>query len=159
MASKKPPKPPEDGPERGPDDAGDSPALFGESPLAAGRPPIRCWRANTGRMPSRTWSGQEAMVRTLTNAFKTGRIAHAFMLTGVRGVGKTTTARLLARALNYESDTDPPAFDRGSDRRGPALRRHHGGPAYRRAGARRRLAYRASTEMRDLLDGARYAPV
>ncbi|MBV8682383.1 MAG: DNA polymerase III subunit gamma/tau [Caulobacteraceae bacterium] len=49
--------------------------------------------------------GQEAMVRTLTNAFATGRIAHAFMLTGVRGVGKTTTARLLARALNYESGT------------------------------------------------------
>lgn len=49
--------------------------------------------------------GQEAMVRTLSNAFTTGRIAHAFMLTGVRGVGKTTTARLLARALNYESDT------------------------------------------------------
>ena len=49
--------------------------------------------------------GQEAMVRTLTNAFATGRIAHAFMMTGVRGVGKTTTARLLARALNYESDT------------------------------------------------------
>ena len=49
--------------------------------------------------------GQEAMVRTLTNAFHAGRIAHAFMLTGVRGVGKTTTARLLARALNYESDT------------------------------------------------------
>ncbi|HTN41577.1 MAG TPA: DNA polymerase III subunit gamma/tau [Asticcacaulis sp.] len=47
--------------------------------------------------------GQEAMVRTLTNAFSAGRIAHAFMLTGVRGVGKTTTARLLARALNYES--------------------------------------------------------
>jgi DNA polymerase-3 subunit gamma/tau len=49
--------------------------------------------------------GQEAMVRTLKNAFSSGRIAHAFMLTGVRGVGKTTTARLLARALNYESDT------------------------------------------------------
>ncbi len=49
--------------------------------------------------------GQEGMVRTLTNAFATGRIAHAFMLTGVRGVGKTTTARLLARALNYESET------------------------------------------------------
>jgi len=49
--------------------------------------------------------GQEAMVRTLHNAFSSGRIAHAFMLTGVRGVGKTTTARLLARALNYESET------------------------------------------------------
>ena len=44
--------------------------------------------------------GQEAMVRTLTNAIATERIAHAFILTGVRGVGKTTTARILARALN-----------------------------------------------------------
>lgn len=48
--------------------------------------------------------GQEPMVRTLTNAFATNRIAQAYMLTGVRGVGKTTTARILARALNYESD-------------------------------------------------------
>src|ERR1044071_5448619 len=44
--------------------------------------------------------GQDALVRTLTNAIKTGRIAHAFILTGVRGIGKTTTARILARALN-----------------------------------------------------------
>ncbi|MBO0737600.1 MAG: DNA polymerase III subunit gamma/tau [Alphaproteobacteria bacterium] len=44
--------------------------------------------------------GQEAMVRTLSNAIATGRIAHAFILTGVRGVGKTTTARILARAFN-----------------------------------------------------------
>ncbi len=44
--------------------------------------------------------GQEALVRTLSNAFATRRIAHAFMLTGVRGVGKTTTARIIARALN-----------------------------------------------------------
>ena len=46
--------------------------------------------------------GQEPMVRTLSNAFETGRIPQAWMLTGVRGVGKTTTARILARALNYE---------------------------------------------------------
>jgi DNA polymerase III subunit gamma/tau len=45
--------------------------------------------------------GQEAMVRTLTNAIATSRIAQAYMLTGVRGIGKTTTARLIARALNY----------------------------------------------------------
>jgi DNA polymerase-3 subunit gamma/tau len=45
--------------------------------------------------------GQEPMVRTLTNAFDSGRIAQAYMLTGVRGIGKTTTARILARALNY----------------------------------------------------------
>ncbi|MGH6976222.1 MAG: DNA polymerase III subunit gamma/tau, partial [Stellaceae bacterium] len=44
--------------------------------------------------------GQEAMVRTLANAIAAGRIAHAFILTGVRGVGKTTTARIIARALN-----------------------------------------------------------
>src|SRR3974390_1060994 len=44
--------------------------------------------------------GQEAMVRTLSNAFATDRVAHAFILTGVRGVGKTTTARILARGLN-----------------------------------------------------------
>ncbi|MHC1948426.1 DNA polymerase III subunit gamma/tau [Bradyrhizobium sp. UFLA06-06] len=45
--------------------------------------------------------GQEAMVRTVSNAFETGRIPQAWILTGVRGVGKTTTARILARALNY----------------------------------------------------------
>jgi DNA polymerase III subunit gamma/tau len=44
--------------------------------------------------------GQEALVRTLSNAIATGRIAHSFILTGVRGTGKTTTARILARALN-----------------------------------------------------------
>ena len=44
--------------------------------------------------------GQDALVRTLTNAIKSGRIAHAFVLTGVRGIGKTTTARIIARALN-----------------------------------------------------------
>nr|WP_156412063.1 DNA polymerase III subunit gamma/tau [Bosea sp. Root483D1] len=47
--------------------------------------------------------GQDAMVRTLTNAFAAGRIPQAWMLTGVRGVGKTTTARILARALNYQN--------------------------------------------------------
>ena len=56
--------------------------------------------------------GQEAMVQTLRNAFETGRIAHAFMLTGVRGVGKTTTARILARALNYQTaEADAPNVD------------------------------------------------
>src|SRR5438045_9628604 len=44
--------------------------------------------------------GQDAMVKTLGNAIERGRIAHAFLLTGVRGVGKTSTARLVAKALN-----------------------------------------------------------
>ncbi|PHP69098.1 DNA polymerase III subunit gamma/tau [Zhengella mangrovi] len=56
--------------------------------------------------------GQEPMVRTLTNAFQSGRIAQAWMLTGVRGVGKTTTARILARALNYKTGTvDRPSIE------------------------------------------------
>src|SRR5499427_4948152 len=46
--------------------------------------------------------GQDALVRTISNAFDSGRIPQAWILTGVRGVGKTTTARILARALNYE---------------------------------------------------------
>ncbi|MGB7433060.1 MAG: DNA polymerase III subunit gamma/tau [Ahrensia sp.] len=59
-----------------------------------------------------TLLGQEPMVRTLTNAFETGRIAQAWMLTGVRGVGKTTTARILARALNFKNGAiDKPSVD------------------------------------------------
>ncbi len=59
-----------------------------------------------------TLIGQDAMVQTLTNAFASGRLAHAFMLTGVRGVGKTTTARILARAFNYVDETGPhPTLD------------------------------------------------
>jgi len=56
--------------------------------------------------------GQDAMVTTLKNAFASDRIAQGFMLTGVRGVGKTTTARILSRALNYEREgVDKPTFD------------------------------------------------
>lgn len=57
--------------------------------------------------------GQDAMVQTLENAFESGRIAQAYMLTGVRGIGKTTTARLIARALNYQID--------GKDDTGPTV--------------------------------------
>jgi DNA polymerase-3 subunit gamma/tau len=63
--------------------------------------------------------GQEAMVTTLENAFAADRIAQGYMLTGVRGVGKTTTARILARALNYEREgVEKPTFDM------PAFGRH-----------------------------------
>ena len=44
--------------------------------------------------------GQDALVRTITNAIREDRIAHSFILTGVRGVGKTTAARIIARSLN-----------------------------------------------------------
>jgi DNA polymerase-3 subunit gamma/tau len=59
-----------------------------------------------------TLVGQDAMVQTLGNAFAQNRIHHAFILTGVRGVGKTTTARILARAFNYEDKSGPhPTLD------------------------------------------------
>ncbi|HWK87777.1 MAG TPA: DNA polymerase III subunit gamma/tau [Xanthobacteraceae bacterium] len=64
--------------------------------------------------------GQDAMVRTLSNAFESGRIAQAYILTGVRGVGKTTTARILARALNYE----PPEGGGAPTLNMPVLGRH-----------------------------------
>jgi len=83
----------------------EGPGLFGDA-LPAQEPPAQPTAAY--RVLARKYRptrfedliGQEAMVRTLRNAFATGRVAHAFMLTGVRGVGKTTTARIIARALN-----------------------------------------------------------
>ncbi|MDO9223560.1 MAG: DNA polymerase III subunit gamma/tau [Caulobacter sp.] len=100
--------------------------------------------------------GQEAMVRTLTNAFSSGRIAHAFMLTGVRGVGKTTTARLLARALNFESDTvHQPSVDLTVEGRHcrSIVEGRHMDVMELDAASRTKV-----DEMRELLDGVRYAP-
>ena len=50
--------------------------------------------------------GQDTLVKVLTNAIKKNRVAHAYLLTGIRGVGKTTTARLIARAINCETIKD-----------------------------------------------------
>jgi len=102
--------------------------------------------------------GQEAMVRTLTNAFDSGRLAHAFILTGVRGVGKTTTARIIARALNCI----------GPDGSGGPTITPCGKCEFCAAIAEDRLvdvleldaASRTGVaDMRELIDGVRYRPV
>ena len=51
--------------------------------------------------------GQEVMAQTITNAIKLGKTPNAYLLTGIRGVGKTTTARLIAKALNCEKNNNP----------------------------------------------------
>ncbi len=101
--------------------------------------------------------GQEAMVRTLTNAFATGRIAHAFMLTGVRGVGKTTTARLLARALNNETET----IDKPSLALTPTGRHDAAIMAGQHMDVMEMDAasHTGVNDIRDILESVRYAPV
>jgi DNA polymerase-3 subunit gamma/tau len=100
--------------------------------------------------------GQEAMVRTLRNAFASGRIAQAYMLTGVRGVGKTTTARLIARALNYE----------GGGASGPTLDMAEEGAHCRAILESRHLdvvemdaaSHTGIDDIRELIDSAHYKP-
>ncbi len=78
------------------------PGLFGEA-APVPTPAVTPYRVLARKYRPTTFDdliGQEAMVRILRNAFAQNRVAHAWMLTGVRGVGKTTTARIIARALN-----------------------------------------------------------
>jgi DNA polymerase-3 subunit gamma/tau len=78
-----------------------------EEPKAAAREPYLVLARKYRPQTFEDLIGQDILVRTLKNAFEMGRIAQAYMLTGVRGVGKTTTARILARALNYERPGAP----------------------------------------------------
>ena len=102
--------------------------------------------------------GQEAMVRTLTNAIESGRLPHAWMLTGVRGIGKTTTARIIARALNC---TGP------EGKGGPTIHPCGQCDACRAIAEDRHVdvqeldaASRTGVDdIRDIIDGVRYGPV
>ena len=101
--------------------------------------------------------GQDALVRTLTNAIEADRVAHAFMLAGVRGVGKTTTARIIARALN--------CVGRGGE--GGVTARPCGECGHCRAIAEDRhvdvlevdaASHTGVDKMREIIDSVRYAP-
>lgn len=101
--------------------------------------------------------GQDALVRTLTNAIQSGRIAHAFMLTGVRGVGKTTTARIIAKALNYTGPDGKAGPTTGPTDdcqicRAIAEDRH---PDILEMDAASRTGV---DDIREIIDGVRYAP-
>lgn len=101
--------------------------------------------------------GQDTLVRTLKNAIESGRVAHAFMLTGVRGVGKTTTARIIAKALNYTGPdgTSGPTTGPTDDCetcRAIAEDRH---PDVMEMDAASRTGV---DDIREILDGVRYAP-
>jgi DNA polymerase-3 subunit gamma/tau len=101
--------------------------------------------------------GQEAMVQTVRNAFASGRIPQAWMLTGVRGVGKTTTARILARALNY---------DTGAPGSGPSIDMPELGSHCRAIMESRHMdvlemdaaSHTGVENIRQITDGVRYGP-
>ncbi len=104
-------EPEEEGPSAAELEAAGQSSMFGDpAPVAPAAPPpvataapSQPYRVLARKYRPQTFSeliGQDAMVQTLANAIKRERLAHAFLMTGVRGVGKTSTARLIAKALN-----------------------------------------------------------
>lgn len=101
--------------------------------------------------------GQDALVRTLKNAIESGRIAQAYMLTGVRGVGKTTTARIIAKALNYKGPDGSagPTTGATDDCKLCAAITEDRHPDVMEMDAASRTGV---DDIREILDGVRYAP-
>ncbi len=96
--------------------------------------------------------GQDAMVQTLTNAIQSNRIAQAYMLTGIRGVGKTSTARLIAKALNYK---DGPTAGPTEDCKLCQAITEDRHPDVLEMDAASRTGI---DDIREIIDGVRYAP-
>jgi len=140
-----------------PDGGCDGPALRGAEPGASEDTGYQVLARKYRPQIFENLIGQGPMVRTLTNAFTSNRVAHAYMMTGVRGVGKTTTARLIARALNYETDTvrqpcinlTPPGVHCNA-----IARSTHVDVMEMDAASRTGVS-----DIREILDGVRYAPV
>ncbi|MGG3814278.1 DNA polymerase III subunit gamma/tau, partial [Methylorubrum rhodesianum] len=139
----------------------DEPGLPG-MPAAASAPAATPYRVLARKYRPQTFDdliGQGAMVRTLANAFSANRIPQAWMLTGVRGVGKTTTARILARGLNYLRTA-------GSDS-GPTVSMPELGVHCQAIMESRHMdvlemdaaSHTGIDDVRGIIDGIRYAPV
>lgn len=101
--------------------------------------------------------GQDALVRTLRNAITSGRIAHAFMLTGVRGVGKTTTARIIAKALNY-TGADGTSGATTGDTSDCAVCKAISEDRHPDVIEMDAASHTGVDDIREILDGVRYAP-
>ena len=139
----------------------DAPALpgFAQGSSSAASPAYRVLARKYRPQAFADLIGQEAMVRTLANAFEANRIPQAWMLTGVRGVGKTTTARILARGLNYSGDDGRSGA--------PAIAMPTLGPHCTAIMESRHIdvlemdaaSHTGIDDVRQIIDGVRYAPV